>query len=43
MAIDVFSVPGILDFNAKLKLQGLKVHPIDTKKGRPDGQIIEPY
>jgi AraC family transcriptional regulator, transcriptional activator of pobA len=32
MAIDVLSVPNILDFNAELKLQGFKVYPIDTLK-----------
>ncbi len=32
MAIDLISVPNILDFNAELKLQGFKVYPIDTKK-----------
>jgi len=32
MAIDVFTVPNILDFNAELKLQGFKAYPIDTRK-----------
>jgi len=32
MAIDILSVPNILDFNAELKLQGFKVYPIDTLK-----------
>lgn len=32
MAIDLISVPNILDFNVELKLQGFKVYPIDTKK-----------
>jgi hypothetical protein len=32
MAIDVLSVPNILDFNAELKLQGFKVYRIDTKQ-----------
>jgi len=32
MAIDLISVPNILDFNAELKLQGFKAYPIDTKK-----------
>jgi AraC family transcriptional regulator, transcriptional activator of pobA len=32
MAIDLLTVPNILDFNADLKLQGFKVYPIDTKQ-----------
>lgn len=32
MAIDLISVPNILDFNVDLKLQGFKVYPIDTQK-----------
>lgn len=32
MAIDLLTVPNILDFNAELKLQGFKVYPIDTEK-----------
>ncbi len=32
MAIDLISVPNILDFNAELKLQGFRLYPIDTKK-----------
>jgi len=32
MAIDLISVPNILDFNAELKLKGFKVYTIDTKK-----------
>jgi len=32
MAIDLLTVPNILDFNADLKLQGFKVYPIDTRK-----------
>ena len=32
MALDLISVPNILDFNADLKLRGFRVYPIDTKK-----------
>jgi len=32
MAIDLISIPNILDFNVDLKLQGFKVYPIDTKQ-----------
>ena len=32
MAIDLLTVPNILDFNTDLKLQGFKVYPIDTAK-----------
>ena len=32
MAIDLLTVPNILDFNVDLKLQGFKVYPIDTKQ-----------
>lgn len=32
MAIDLLTVPNILDFNLELKLQGFKVYTIDTKQ-----------
>ncbi len=32
MAIDVLTVPNILDYNSELKLQGFKVYAIDTEK-----------
>lgn len=32
MAIDVLTIPNILDFNTELKLQGFKVYELDTKK-----------
>src|SRR5262245_12556676 len=32
MAVDVLTVPNILDYNSELKLQGFKVYAIDTNK-----------
>lgn len=32
MAVDLLTVPHILDFNTDLKLQGFKVYPINTKQ-----------
>lgn len=32
MAIDLLTVPNILDFNSDLKLKGFRVYPIDTKQ-----------